>query len=203
MRRLRMTRVEQNELTRQRLLEAAEIVIARLGYAGASIDLIASEAGFSRGAVYSNFANKEELFLEVPKTNVIKERVEIETFVKSEFGQGWQHIRTWLRQSYLSGDRPLVRAELQLHAHRSPAFAKQYLAFQRVQTRELAHLVRHAMVIPESATEVQCESIAEALFALAQGLRMRTSTQDCRSGTPDPSTIETFCEHLISELTGR
>jgi AcrR family transcriptional regulator len=38
-------------------------VFARDGYAGASVDAIAAQAGFTVGAVYSNFATKEELFL--------------------------------------------------------------------------------------------------------------------------------------------
>jgi AcrR family transcriptional regulator len=45
------------------LLDAAERVFARRGYRGASLDEIAEEAGFSKGAVYSNFASKEDLFL--------------------------------------------------------------------------------------------------------------------------------------------
>jgi AcrR family transcriptional regulator len=45
------------------LLDASERVFARRGYRGASLDEIAAEAGYSKGAVYSNFASKEDLFL--------------------------------------------------------------------------------------------------------------------------------------------
>jgi len=44
-------------------LDAAELVFARRGYHGASVDEIAREAGATTGALYSNFASKEELFL--------------------------------------------------------------------------------------------------------------------------------------------
>jgi AcrR family transcriptional regulator len=47
----------------QQLIQAAAKVFARDGYAGASVDKIAAEAGFSKGAVYWNFASKEDLFL--------------------------------------------------------------------------------------------------------------------------------------------
>lgn len=57
--RTRPTRAE----TRDRLFEAAAEVFERQGIAGASIEDIASAAGFSRGAFYSNFANKDELVL--------------------------------------------------------------------------------------------------------------------------------------------
>ncbi|BCL84477.1 TetR family transcriptional regulator [Ktedonobacteria bacterium brp13] len=63
MARKRLTRDESRLHTRERLLEAATEVFSRRGFEAASVDEIADEAGFSKGAVYSNFASKEELFL--------------------------------------------------------------------------------------------------------------------------------------------
>jgi AcrR family transcriptional regulator len=65
MRPVRLTRAEQQALTRERLLAAAERVLAGYGYGGASIDLITAEAGYSKGAIYSNFESKEAVFLEL------------------------------------------------------------------------------------------------------------------------------------------
>ena len=45
------------------MLEAAAEVVAERGLAGASLDQVAAAAGFTKGAVYSNFASKDELFL--------------------------------------------------------------------------------------------------------------------------------------------
>jgi AcrR family transcriptional regulator len=56
-------RDEQKALTRRRLLDAAEAVFARRGFHGASVDEIAREAGATTGALYANFAGKEDLFL--------------------------------------------------------------------------------------------------------------------------------------------
>lgn len=50
-------------MTRRRLVDAAGKVFARRGYRGASVDEIASEAGFTIGALYSNFSGKEEVLL--------------------------------------------------------------------------------------------------------------------------------------------
>lgn len=58
-----MTRSESQAQTRAELLDAAARVFARRGYSGASIAEIAEEAGFTHGAVYSNFENKEDMFL--------------------------------------------------------------------------------------------------------------------------------------------
>lgn len=51
--------------TRARVLDAAYTVFAEKGLAGASVDDVAKAAGFTKGAVYSNFTTKEELFLEL------------------------------------------------------------------------------------------------------------------------------------------
>lgn len=57
------SRVAQQQRTRDALLQAATRSFARDGFHGASLDAIAREAGYSKGAVYSNFAGKAELFL--------------------------------------------------------------------------------------------------------------------------------------------
>lgn len=56
-------RDEQRALTRRRLLDGAEAVFARGGFHGASVEEVAREAGATTGALYSNFASKEDLFL--------------------------------------------------------------------------------------------------------------------------------------------
>lgn len=60
-----MTRDQQQQHNRVLLLEAAERIFAARGVAGASLDDVASEAGLTKGAVYSNFRNKGDLILEV------------------------------------------------------------------------------------------------------------------------------------------
>lgn len=63
--RRRRTRVEARSATREAILTAAKELFAQRGYRGASLEEIAETAGFSKGAVYSNWANKEALFLEL------------------------------------------------------------------------------------------------------------------------------------------
>src|SRR6266536_476613 len=68
-------RKRHQEQTRSELLAAAARVFARRGYHGATVDEIAAEAGYSTGAVYSNFKGKEELFLALADRQV-DQRVE-------------------------------------------------------------------------------------------------------------------------------
>ncbi len=65
-----LTRQALQEVTRERLVFAARAIFARDGFHGASLDGIAKEAGYSKGAVYSNFASKADLFLAVMDLNI-------------------------------------------------------------------------------------------------------------------------------------
>ena len=78
-----LTRRERQEQTRELLLDAAAMVFARRGYHEASVEEIASEAGFSTGAVYSNFSGKEELFLALADREVEKQVAEIRAVAES------------------------------------------------------------------------------------------------------------------------
>ncbi|MGW5744494.1 TetR/AcrR family transcriptional regulator [Amycolatopsis sp. NPDC003861] len=61
--------------TRRRVIEAAYDVFTELGIRDAPVELICERAGFTRGAFYSNFASKEELFLAVYEVQM-QERTE-------------------------------------------------------------------------------------------------------------------------------
>jgi AcrR family transcriptional regulator len=72
-----LTRRERQQQTRERLLDAATRVFAHRGYQQARLDEIAKEAGFTIGAVYSNFSGKEELFLALADRQVEQRVAEI------------------------------------------------------------------------------------------------------------------------------
>ena len=59
----RLLRAERKERTKSELVEAARTVFLRRGFHRASLDEIAEEAGYTKGAVYSNFDGKDDLFL--------------------------------------------------------------------------------------------------------------------------------------------
>ena len=59
----RLTRQEKQAHTRACLMRSAAKVFARRGLQQASIDEVAEDAGFTKGAFYANFKSKEELFL--------------------------------------------------------------------------------------------------------------------------------------------
>jgi AcrR family transcriptional regulator len=60
---VRLTREQSAARTRERLLAAARRVFAERGFYGASLEAVAEEAGLTKGAVYSRFKSKADLFL--------------------------------------------------------------------------------------------------------------------------------------------
>jgi AcrR family transcriptional regulator len=61
----RLTRAERSALTRAELMDSARRLFLRRGFHAASLELVAEEAGFTIGAVYSRFGSKADLFLAI------------------------------------------------------------------------------------------------------------------------------------------
>ena len=70
----RLNRQERKSQTRERLIDAAAAVFAQSGFETATLDEVAAAAGYTKGAVYSNFASKTELFIAL-----IERRIEVQT----------------------------------------------------------------------------------------------------------------------------
>src|SRR5262245_42100374 len=83
-----LSRKQRQRQTREQLVAAAARVFARLGFHRATIEEIAAEAGFTSGAVYSNFAGKEELFLAIADRQVRDRVAEIEAVGDAAAGSG-------------------------------------------------------------------------------------------------------------------
>jgi AcrR family transcriptional regulator len=80
---IRRTRAEAREDTRRRVLEAALAVFSEKGFSAASVEEIAARAGFTRGALYSNFADKEALFLALVDERLTEREAEVSRVIGS------------------------------------------------------------------------------------------------------------------------
>jgi AcrR family transcriptional regulator len=70
--RQRVSRQDQKQQTRADLVAAAREVFLRRGFHGASLEEISEQAGYTKGAVYSNFTGKDELFLAVLDAHAVR-----------------------------------------------------------------------------------------------------------------------------------
>ncbi len=89
----RLTRKEKQAETRALLLEAAERVFLRRGLAASSVEEIAAEAGFTRGAFYSNFDSKDQLFIELLQDRVYRNYARMMDRVEDEGGGPREQLR--------------------------------------------------------------------------------------------------------------
>jgi AcrR family transcriptional regulator len=127
------------ERTRERLLDAAFTVFAHHGIRGASIEAVCEAAGFTRGAFYSNFSSKEELFLALAERAMRRQLASLDTVGKDlepdlvrDGAVDYEAIRRILSVVITDpGDArqwALMRAELELLAMRDPAVGRPFLA---------------------------------------------------------------------------
>ena len=79
----RLNREEKKNQTRERLLDAAAQVFAKRGFESASLDEVAAAAGYTKGAVYSNFAGKTDLLIAL-----LERRIEVQSAAYSQRFEG-------------------------------------------------------------------------------------------------------------------
>lgn len=89
----RLTRSEKQAETRRRLLDAGELVFLRRGLQGSSVEEIAAEAGYTRGAFYSNFKGKDELFVELLHTRIYDRYAEMAEQAQEQPGTPRERLR--------------------------------------------------------------------------------------------------------------
>jgi AcrR family transcriptional regulator len=178
-RRRRLNREEKNAETQRRLLDAAREVFGRRGYGSASLEEIAEEAGFSRGALYHHFAGKEDLFLALLDERVSARVAEIErTFAAGEATKEAtieQARRAAGDAAEVFGQNHEWRAlylEFVAHADRNPEFRRQLAERMRACRDGLTELVRRRAAEIGLELPVPPEQLALTIEALGQGLGM-------------------------------
>jgi AcrR family transcriptional regulator len=127
--RRRLTREESRRRTRERLLEAAATVFDRLGYNGASLDAVAEAAGYTKGAVYSNFETKADLFFALLERYVEAEsamqNAQLESGTIADFIDSLD--ATFEHTARGDPEWVLLQVEFWLAAARDPAMREKYL----------------------------------------------------------------------------
>ncbi|HEY2141500.1 MAG TPA: TetR/AcrR family transcriptional regulator [Solirubrobacteraceae bacterium] len=124
----RRSRAEKQAQTRTELIEAATRVFAHRGYQVATVEEIAETAGYSHGAVYSNFAGKEELFLAVFERYMAQRVQEVASATETE-GSFVERSRAaadqWMQRFTEDRATFLLHLEFMIHAARNPHLSKQ------------------------------------------------------------------------------
>jgi AcrR family transcriptional regulator len=120
-------------MTRRHLLDAAAVVFAEKGFHGSTIDEVAKRAGFTKGAVYSNFTSKEDLFLALLDDRIDRQFaivVEVLDSVPHEQAQQAPGMRDLLQSGAVFSDDAweTLSLEFVLYARRNPEAAAKLAA---------------------------------------------------------------------------
>jgi AcrR family transcriptional regulator len=172
----RLTRAESQERTRRLLVEAATQLFLRDGFRATSLEAIGEEAGFSRGAVYSNFAGKTEIGVVVVDALYERATRDASAAVSRAIGGGpraWTAaLATSLQTSV--GDPDWARLEIELAASADrdtlrAAVATRYATLRRA-CREMLISTYAAANLPPPA-DPDLVSLAVASLVLGLGVQ--------------------------------
>jgi AcrR family transcriptional regulator len=128
----RESRAEKQARTRAELLDTAAKVFARRGYNGASVEGIAEEAGYSHGAVYSNFKGKADLFLAVFEDYMAQRARELAATQVEVAADAPLEIRAraladqWMQRFARDRESFVLHMEFIVHAEHDPELAGRF-----------------------------------------------------------------------------
>lgn len=170
------------EATRQKLLDAAAQVFAEVGLDAASVEAICERAGFTRGAFYSNFETKDELFLELA-ANVARDRVAVvrERVASLERDDAcvppanvFEIIQQVLDLSADDRLGVLLMAEIRIHSLRNPELARAYLAQDDEMRRSVAQIIDDIGRSQVLRFRLPAEEAARVMLTVWEGAAVRS-----------------------------
>jgi AcrR family transcriptional regulator len=174
------TQEERKRVTRQRLLEAAAAVFARRGFAAASVEEIAKEAGYSTGAIYWHFSGKDELFLAMAEAFAVERVRELTDLISEERVDGAERGLAagdqWMRRLADDPERFRVAMEVRSYASERPdlreALADRVAAVREATARQIETDAKAGrLALPLSAGD-----LAAVIRALGLGLAIEKLT---------------------------
>jgi AcrR family transcriptional regulator len=171
--RQRLTRAQSRQQTRQRLLAAAAELFAEQGVNGASVEQIAERAGYSRGAFYSNFEDKDKLVLALLEQRTLREVEEVRALRQGagSFEEVLERLRAWniARSRHLESWLAL-RLELILHALRTPRLRPLLADRELIARRAIAAGIEHELLQTRAVPPADTAFLALIVHALEDGL---------------------------------
>ena len=169
------------ENTRVRLLDAAAQLFAEVGLDGASVEAVCDRAGFTRGAFYSNFDSKDELFLMLAgsvaeqRINAVRGRVD-EIAADGELSEGCDPVE--LVQQIMDSAQEdrldvMLMSEIRIRALRDAQFGAAYLAQEREMVSSIATIITDIVSVSSLELKVPAYDAARMLMLIWEGMTVR------------------------------
>ena len=170
----KLTRERRRQQTRDVLIAAATEVFAQRGFEGASLEEIAETAGFTRGAIYKHFTDKEDLFF--AGTDGMNERV-IEAFRALVPTRG--HAKEWdfsglaeMWRASVEGFEDLfaLGKEFELYVLRNPSARERAVAHRRKNNELVTAFIEEVAAQSGMTLRLPAPTLASIILAAADGL---------------------------------
>ena len=169
----RLSRAEKQAHIRSCLMHSAAKVFSRRGLQQASIDEVAEDAGYTKGAFYANFKNKEELFLAMLDERFAGRFEEIERAAASDADLGEQARQAGTDfTNYLSTDPEWQRLffEFGAYATRNEDFRQELVTRYRALRERIAEIYARSAEQTGVDPPVPVDQVAVMTFAMANGI---------------------------------
>jgi AcrR family transcriptional regulator len=187
----RLRRVEQVERNRELVLAAAQRVFIARGYAGATLEAIADEAGFSKGVVYSQFGSKPDLFFALLEQRIEQRAAHHRRAVAGRTGlDAFQAlVRAGAEDNESEPGWQFVLTEFRAQAVRNPDLNRHYAEVHARAVDSLASVLTQLYGSADLTPAIPAPTLAAFIFATATGVALERSA--------NPSAVP---EHEIAEL---
>lgn len=183
---------------RDRILDAAAKVFAAEGFAGATIDAIGQAAGFTKGAVYSNFESKDELFLALLDREFELRGEQIAIALDRSDGDTGAAAREVSRSVLDSvrdhSDYYVLLVEYWLRAQRDPQLRDRLIERRRAAAGQALRIVESSDTVPGDR---RLTDIAQLVVTLNLGVAME---EVLRPGTINPDLLSRLITALLQSI---
>jgi TetR/AcrR family transcriptional regulator, transcriptional repressor of aconitase len=199
--RKRLTREESRAQTRATLIAVGRKHFLRFGLGGAVTEKIAEDAGYSRGALYSNFDSKEELFVAVIHDEQARHLNFFRSLLKDEPSsrKRVKKLRDGIADLMTDHDWIVLRAEFEIGALRSESIRKRFVEAHRQQLHDGSELVRDLLRSPDVTSRLTPDDFITVIINLAHGLAVTQRILGSElSQKSTRSLIQTLFDRLIS-----
>jgi AcrR family transcriptional regulator len=173
MKRQRLTREQSKDQTRQRLLDAGQAIFMKKGFVAASVEDIAGAAGYTRGAFYSNFRSKNELFLELLRRDHETMQAGLHAIFEDAASREEMEARVLRYYSSLHRENKcfLMWVEAKLLAVRDGRFRIRFNAFMHEKLDQLSAYIREFSARVGTPLPLPAETLAMGLMGLCDGVQ--------------------------------
>lgn len=179
----RKSRAENKVETRRRLLDGAREVFTAVGYQGATLDEIAAKAGFTKGALYWHFPNKQSLFMALVGDSIEQNMKLLDKLAPEgdDAAAVKQRLADWIDGIDERETLPQFGIELEIEARRDPSFRAIHQAMIVKHEAAIAsYLERYFATVGETPV-MPIPELASALITIFKGFSLARQN---RPGAP-------------------